>query len=319
MSRIFTDSYERLTARIDQSHERRSSRASKDAQKDFSRVLADIEKGNDNSVIKDAAPSTAPSVGPAEDTLSNLTFREQVGLNSPAVADIQAPPRTLVSVEDLKQESVKITKGDVKDTAQNAVPLAPQIISGQWTRGGAVGKISLNDTDIKEVIHTAGKYHGVDPHLSLAVAQAESSFNPEAISSDGHNSKGLFQLLDSTGRDMLTRLNAGDDYNPFDPTQNSFLGVGYLRQLHDLFSQNSTLTGELSTYQAKSSADLEKLAVAAFNTGQGNVARAQARAAAEGKDPSLYESVESYLPSQTRDYVTRVMEYRLAMNGPNTA
>ncbi|MCB0345018.1 MAG: transglycosylase SLT domain-containing protein [Bdellovibrionales bacterium] len=319
MSRIFTDSFERIAARIDQAHERRSSRASKEAQKDFSTVLADIEKGNNIKSVSEPAPAPLHTPELATDTLSNLTFREQVGLNSPALGDIQQPPSRLLTPMNSQEESVKKIETSVKETAPAPLPLAPQIISGQWTRGGAVGKISLNEKDIQEVIHTAGKYHGVDPHLSLAVARAESAFNPEAVSSDGHYSKGLFQLLDSTGREMLTRLNVGDDYNPFDASQNSFLGVGYLRQLHDLFSENSTLVAGLSTHPAKSSADLEKLAVAAFNTGQGNVARAQAKAAAAGKDPSLYESVERYLPKQTRDYVARVMDYRLAMSGTGHA
>jgi soluble lytic murein transglycosylase-like protein len=55
---------------------------------------------------------------------------------------------------------------------------------------------------------------------------------------------------------------------------------------------------------------LEKLAVAAFNTGEGNVARAQDRAAASGEDPAAFSSVEPYLPPQTKAYVERVVGYR---------
>lgn len=319
MSRIFSDSFQRVTARIDRAHERQPKVDTRQAKTDFEQLLRDIEKSHGSKELPSAPPAPRPLETPPSDMLSNLTFHEQVGFDSQTVGELQPPPKRQVSREEAGSLSVKSLLDSVKSAAPAAPPRAPQLISGQWTRDGASGEVSLNQDEIKDVIHTAGKYHGVDPTLTLAVARAESAFDPRAVSSDGHDSKGLFQLLDSTGRDMLSRFGVGEDYDPFNPSQNSFLGVGYLRRLHDIFSENSTLTRQLSTHPARSAADLEKLAVAAFNTGEGNVARAQARALAAGKDPSLYSSVEAYLPGQTRDYVARVMRYRLAMNDEGTA
>ncbi len=161
--------------------------------------------------------------------------------------------------------------------------------------------------EVKKMVSAAGAKHGVDPLLGLAVVSAESSFDPKAVSSDGHASKGLFQLLDSTGKELLERAGSSKSYDPFNPEMNVDLGVGYLRRLHELFSQESLLQNNLSTKPAANSSSLEKLAVAAFNAGEGRVASAQARAKRGGKDPSHYENVEAYLPDSTQEYVKKIM------------
>jgi len=152
----------------------------------------------------------------------------------------------------------------------------------------------------------------------MAIAQTESSFQPTAVSRDGHASKGIFQLLDSTGKDMLGHTGLDESYDPFDPAQNAYLGVGYLRRLHDIFSVETKLSGRTRTTPAASAQHLEKLAVAAFNAGEGSVARAQAKAKSLGKDPSDYSSVEPYLPASTRLYVRKVSDIRTALADAET-
>lgn len=168
---------------------------------------------------------------------------------------------------------------------------------------------------VSDFIRSAGQRHGVDPSLGLAVASAESSFDPRAVSSDGHASKGIFQLLDSTGKDLLERSGEKGDYEPFNPELNVNLGVGYLRYLHDLFSKESDLPNNLKTVGAANSSSLEKLAVAAFNAGEGRVASAQKRAEQAGKDPSEYDQVEPYLPENTREYVRKVIREKRLFEG----
>lgn len=162
----------------------------------------------------------------------------------------------------------------------------------------------------KEIVLRYGEQHGIDPTLGLAVVSAESSFNHMAVSSDGKASKGLFQLLDTTGRDIKNRLERDGPYNPFDPELNSDLGIGYLKRLHELFSSSTRLKGNLETQPAANSTALEKLAIAAFNAGEGRVAAAQRSAFRDGKDPSRYEDVETYLPEITQRYVQRVLQYK---------
>lgn len=168
---------------------------------------------------------------------------------------------------------------------------------------------------VSKLFGEAGTKHGIDPALGAAVAKAESSFNPSAVSTDGHRSKGLMQLLDSTGKDMLAKLGVDDDYDPFNPDQNVDLGVGYLRYLHDLFNSPTELPRFGMTRPAANSSSLEKLAVAAFNAGEGRVASAQARAEKAGKDASVYEDVEKYLPETTQEYVRKVLEFKDSLKG----
>lgn len=165
----------------------------------------------------------------------------------------------------------------------------------------------------KEVITSAGTRHGVDPLLGMAVAKVESSFDPKAVSSDGHQSKGLFQLLDSTAREMIRRLGVSDSYQPFNAEQNANLGLGYLRYLHDIFARTTELSNQSVTAPAANSSSLEKLALAAFNAGEGRVASAQQRARERGLDPAHYEQVAPYLPESTRKYVERVQSSKASL------
>ena len=75
-------------------------------------------------------------------------------------------------------------------------------------------------------IDAAAKLHGVEVALVRAVIQVESDFDHLAVSSKG--ARGLMQLMPQTARDLGVT-------NPFDPRQNIFGGVRYLRQLLDQF------------------------------------------------------------------------------------
>lgn len=174
--------------------------------------------------------------------------------------------------------------------------------------------------EIKQIISAAGNYHDVDKALSIAVAEAESNFNPDAISSDGHYSKGLFQLLDSTGEELSQNLAVDEPYNPFNPRLNAHLGIGYLRQLLDSFSKETILSRGLKTISTTSSTEAEKFAVAAFNTGIGNVARAQKRAQTAGLNPAAYDQVKRFLPDITKRYVEKVIKRKnkLSINNKTT-
>ena len=81
-------------------------------------------------------------------------------------------------------------------------------------------------------INAAAAKHGVDVDLVRAIIQVESGFDHRARSNRG--AKGLMQLMPGTARDMGAR-------NIFDPKQNIFAGVRYLRFLLDAFEGNVTL------------------------------------------------------------------------------
>ena len=101
-----------------------------------------------------------------------------------------------------------------------------------------------NKLKYKDLIAKTAAKHQMDPKLLHAVIQAESAYNPKAISSAG--AVGLMQLMPDTAR----RYGVNDRY---DPEQNLDGGTRYLKDLLAMF--NSDL----------------KLAVAGYNAGEGAV------------------------------------------------
>ncbi len=323
MNSIFHHTYLENAKRLSASIRKSESQAGavKGEGKEFSRVLSDIEAENkktrEGQQLKAEVASPQGNVG----TLSNLDSEETKRLRNqiPSVVEsAEGITKRGVNLAGKLEVSVNVPESAVKKLTPpppTLPPPTPELLSAKRipaTSGYA--KIPLNDIQLKRIISHAGGHHGVDPTLSIAIAAAESSLRPHAISRDGHATKGLFQLLDQTGKEMRASLGLSEAYNPFDAKQNAHLGVGYLRKLHDIFSKETVLHSKLRTYPASSAADLEKLAIAAFNAGEGNVATAQAKAVKLGKDPSKFESVEPHLPSSTRAYVTRVSNLRVAFS-----
>jgi len=125
--------------------------------------------------------------------------------------------------------------------------------------------------DFAALINQSAKKYNVNPNLVQAVVKAESNFNPSAVSSAG--ALGLMQLMPATAAGLGVS-------NALDPAQNIEGGVKFLSQLLTHFNGNV------------------KLAVAAYNAGQGAVDR--------------YNGVPPYKETQT--YVERVLGYYNANN-----
>jgi hypothetical protein len=87
--------------------------------------------------------------------------------------------------------------------------------------------------------------YGIDPDLFVRQIQAESSFNPKAVSSAG--AIGLGQIMPATAKEL--------GINPEDPDQNLEGAARYMRQQLDTFGEYP-------------------LALAAYNAGAGNVRKA---------------------------------------------
>lgn len=97
---------------------------------------------------------------------------------------------------------------------------------------------------LPEIIEGLAKKAGVPPALALSVAEAESNFNPSAISPKG--ARGVFQLMPDTAKEMGVA-------NIDDPIENINGGLKYL-----------------STLNQKYGGDVSKV-LAAYNAGPGRV------------------------------------------------
>jgi len=100
--------------------------------------------------------------------------------------------------------------------------------------------------EVDSAIVMAAARHNVDPNLVRAVVKVESNYNSHAISNKG--AMGLMQLMPSTAKMLKVK-------NPFDPEQNVDAGVRHLKSLLESYG------GDV------------KLTLAAYNAGEGAVAR----------------------------------------------
>lgn len=269
------------------------------------------QSGEFKNLLKDISPFHSEALKnlgkmSIDDPMRKTELSPMASLMPSGVPLLKEEPVRMEPSENLEAESVK----------------TPTLVRAERRRMPSAYDGLSNDaraSEVKKLTSAFGFKYGIDPDLATAVAEVESSFDPLAISKDGHASKGLFQLLDSTGKDLLAKTELSNSYEPFNPEQNTELGISYLRYLHDLFNKEAELTNTRSTLPAADSQSLEKLAVAAFNAGEGRVAQAQRKAQNAGMDPGNYYHVEPYLPETTQDYVLKVDAARARYAGDDSS
>ena len=107
-------------------------------------------------------------------------------------------------------------------------------------------RVNSRAAQFEALIEQHANANKVSPVLVRAVIEAESAFNPRAVSHVG--AMGLMQLMPGTAKDLGVT-------DPFDPNDNIRGGTKYLRSLLDRFDNDVTL------------------ALAAYNAGPGAVER----------------------------------------------
>jgi len=126
----------------------------------------------------------------------------------------------------------------------------PRIVDNSFSMGAPVAAAPAprraRATEFDSLIVQHAEANKINPALVRAVIEAESAFNPRAVSHVG--AMGLMQLMPGTAKDLGVT-------DPFDPNDNIRGGTKYLKSLLDRFDNKV------------------ELALAAYNAGPGAVER----------------------------------------------
>ncbi|MED4602634.1 lytic transglycosylase domain-containing protein [Paenibacillus validus] len=188
----------------------------------------------------------------------------------------------LMATQAARQNAAKASGAALTSAASSAMSKSPLFANGAFGSSGAYWQEQLapsHPTDFEPIIQEASQKFGVRPSMIKAVIEAESSFNPRAVSQAG--AKGLMQLMDSTGADLGVT-------NAFDPAQNIAGGTQYLSDLLMKYNGN------------------QGVALAAYNAGPGRLDRLGIRT-----DQQLMDKLH-LLPKETQNYVRKVRQLQTA-------
>ncbi len=215
-----------------------------------------VAEGFDPTIIGVTAITFLPS-------LKMETYYEEYGVAYNYLGEDELADKRFKEISDIVDEQWRISVQEMKDSWRKAGDSLKESwrrdrergigatlresISGQPTGRGRgrnvlpaatpVQKPSASvllpkDASVADAIKQAALLTGVSESILLAMAQQESSFNPNAKASTS-SAKGLFQFLDSTWNDMVKKY--GKDYpqllnGPFDPLASAIAGALYIKE-----------------------------------------------------------------------------------------
>ena len=153
--------------------------------------------------------------------------------------------------------------------------------------------LSRSESYLYHIVETLER-RGMPLDLAL-LPVVESAFDPFAYSHG--RAAGLWQIIPGTGRRLGLKQNWWYDGRR-DVLESTRAALDYLQFLNDLFDGDWLL------------------AVAGYNSGEGNVTRAIRRAEAAG-EPTDFWHIKRYLPRETRTYVPRLLALQRLVAAPH--
>jgi membrane-bound lytic murein transglycosylase D len=222
---------------------------------------------------------------------------------------LAAPPTTRVeAAAPVRQARPQITLEPIPEPTDLLSRLSTDFVlppSDDPTVARELAWYAKNPAYLERVFARGGRYlyyiadelerRGMPADLAL-LPVVESAFDPFAYSHG--RASGLWQIIPGTGRRLGLTQNWWFDARR-DVVESTRAALDYLQELH------GQLGGDWL------------LAVAGYNSGEGNVARALKRARAAG-EPTDFWGIRRYLPVETRTYVPRLIAIRTLVAAPET-
>ena len=141
-----------------------------------------------------------------------------------------------------------------------------------------------------------------------AIYAQESCFGTQLGERGSKDAVGEFQIKRATAKRYGLIVTKKNDQR-FDIDYASITAARYLKDLDVEFSKNTDL-GDKNTFPIKDPIERKKFVLAAYNGGEGTIAKAQALTQKAGKNPANWNDVQEFLekakasdPDQIRKYV----------------
>jgi membrane-bound lytic murein transglycosylase D len=222
--------------------------------------------------------------GPAS-TGSALTLR---------LSPLESYPQAKVAkpAEEYREEDLwgRIRSGYAIPDTDN--PLVAKHVTWYSTRPDYVARASVRASRYLYHVVTELEKRGMPTELAL-LPIIESAFNPQANSTA--SAVGMWQFMSGTGRDFDLKQNMFKD-DRRGVLASTDAALTYLQQLYEMFGD-------------------WQLALAAYNWGQGNVAKAIKKNQALGK-PTDFDSLAEHMPAETRNYVPKLQAVKNIIGNP---
>ena len=253
--------------------------------------IAPTPTTNNNSMIASVVPNTMQTAD------SNIGFSEQKFEPSPlddlAKLELTQDEQQVVNTPQAQQQyqliQVAIANKSFGFTFQMH-PMVQQYIGYYQGRGRSTMEIGLSRSGMfMRMVRRIFREEGVPENMAW-LGQVESMWKPTAMSWAA--ASGLWQFIPGTGsRFGLKKTAYVDERNSFEGATRA--SAKYLKFLADRYNGNW------------------ELAMAAYNSGEGNVDRAVSRAGAQN-----FWVAYPYLPQETRNYVPNILATILIANNP---
>ncbi len=186
-----------------------------------------------------------------------------------------------IFLENTINGSTPVLSNNFATQAYNSsMNIAETMAQGAASIGGMPTNTGLTERDLTKAapymqyVNEASQRYGMPVNLILGIMKSESDFNNECVSYAG--AKGLMQLMPETAAEVGVT-------DEFDPRQNILGSVEYVTKLINKYN------GDV------------RLALAAYNTGPGKIAR---RGVTSSTSPEYLT-----VPQSIRDYADRVLRY----------